>query len=117
MTGTETRQHFVVETHREGTVEVVVVRGDADPATVPLLAAVLDTVVARRPERVEVDLSGVTYLDARALTVLSTARRRLGARRAVLALRHPGPVVAQVLEVAGMTNSFQVVDRSLCSAG
>ena len=117
MTGTETHQHFVVDTHREGTIEVVVVRGDAGPATVPLLAAVLDTVVARRPVRVEVDLSEVTFLDARALTVLSTARRRLAARRAVLALRHPGPVAVRVLETTGMSSSFPVVGRSLSRTG
>ena len=38
--------HFVVETHRNGTTEVVVVQGDVDIATAPLLRAVLDTVVA-----------------------------------------------------------------------
>ena len=51
--------HFVVDARRTGTTELVQVRGEVDIATAPLLRAVLDTVVGRRPTRVEVDLSAV----------------------------------------------------------
>lgn len=117
MTETETPQHFVVDTRRDGTAEVVVVSGEADIATVPLLRAVLDTVLARRPTRVEVDLSGTTLLDAEALTVLLAVRRRLAARHVVLALRDPSPVAVRLLELTRMTGFFEVVDRSLRRAG
>lgn len=117
MTETETHQHFVVDTRRDGTVEVVVVGGEVDIATVPLLSAVLDTVLARRPARVEVDLSGTAFLDAEALTVLLAARRRLAARHAVLALRDPSPVAARLLELTRTTGFFEVVDRGLRRAG
>ena len=116
-TETETYQHFVVDTHRDGRAEVVVVRGEADIATVPLLRAVLDTVLARRPAVVEVDLSGTTFLDVEALTVLLAARRRLAARHGVLALREPAPAVVRLLELTRMTGFFEVVDRTLRRAG
>lgn len=92
-------EHFVVDTHRDGATEVVVVRGEVDIATAPLLRAVLDSVVGRRPARVEVDLAGVSFLDAYALTTLAAVRRRLATRRAVLALRDPSPAASRVLQL------------------
>ncbi len=99
---------FVVDTHRNGTAEIVEVRGEVDLATAPLLRAVLDTVVARRPGRVEVDLSGTTFLDAHALSTLAAVRSRLAGRHVRLLLRDPSPVVVRLLEVAGMTRAFEI---------
>jgi anti-sigma B factor antagonist len=101
--------HVVVEAHRNGTTEVVVVRGDVDVATAPLLRAVLDTVVARRPNRVEVDLSGATFLDAQALTTLAAVRRRLAGRHAQLVLRDPSPAALRLLELTRMSLTFEIV--------
>jgi anti-sigma B factor antagonist len=100
--------HFVVDTHRNGTTEIVVVSGDVDIATAPLLRAVLDAVVARRPNRVEIDLSGATFLDAHALTTLAAVRRRLGGRRAQLVLRDPSPAALRLLELTRMTLTFEI---------
>lgn len=57
-------EHFVIDTHREGTTEIVAIRGGVDINTAPLLRAVLDTVVRRRPRRVEVDLSAASHFGA-----------------------------------------------------
>jgi anti-sigma B factor antagonist len=100
--------HFVVDTRRDGTSEVVEVRGEVDIATAPLLRAVLDTVVGRRPNRVEVDLSGTTFLDAHALSTLTAVRRRLAGRHARLVLRDPSPVVVRLLELTGLAHAFEV---------
>lgn len=100
---------FLVDTYAEGPVVVVVVRGEVDAATAPLLRAVLDTVVCRRPARVEVDLSGASFLGAPALSILTEARRRLAARHAVLALRNPGPAAWRLLGLAGTSVAFEVV--------
>ena len=101
--------HFVVDTRRSGSTEVVEVRGEVDIATAPLLRAVLDTVVGRRPTRVEVDLSGTTFMDAHALTTLSAVRRRLASRHATLAVRDPSPVVVRLLELSGTEHAFEIV--------
>lgn len=103
---------FVIDTHRDGPVDVVVVSGEVDIATAPLLAAVLDAVLARRPARVEVDLSDATFLDAYALSTLAAARRRLAARRGTLALRDPSPAARRVLELSRTTLAFDVVDTA-----
>lgn len=92
-----TAEHFVIDTHRDGSTEVVVVRGEVDAATVPLLRAVLDTVVGRRPGRLEVDLSGASYLGVHALTTLAQIRGLLTARRVRLVLRDPSPAARRLL--------------------
>ena len=104
--------HFVVDTRRDGSAEVVQVTGEVDIATAPLLRAVLDTVVGRRPSLVEVDLSGATFLDAHALSVLTAVRRRLAGRHARLVLRDPSPVALRLLELTGMTHAFEIVTGS-----
>jgi anti-sigma B factor antagonist len=108
VTGVSAQPHFVVETRRSGTAELVQVRGEVDIATAPLLRAVLDTVVARRPTRVEVDLSGATFMDAQALATLAAVRRRLASRHAALVLRDPSPAVVRLLELSGATHPFQI---------
>jgi anti-sigma B factor antagonist len=107
MTAAPAAPHFVVDTHRDGATEVVLVRGEVDIATAPLLRAVLETVLARRPARVEVDLSGATFLDPHALTELAAVRRRLASRRAVLVLRDPSPVVLRLLELTRPVPAFE----------
>jgi anti-anti-sigma factor len=100
--------HFVVDARRIGTTELVQVRGEVDIATAPLLRAVLEAVVGRRPTRVEVDLSGATFVDAHALTTLIAARRRLANRHAALVLRDPSPVVVRLLELSGTEYGFEI---------
>ena len=101
-------EDFTVDVVRCGGKEVVTIRGELDLATAPLLRAVLDTVHARRPRRVEVDLSGVSYLDASAMTTLVAARRRLGARGTTLALHRPSPITRRVLELTGFDRVFEI---------
>lgn len=105
-------EHFVVvDTHRDGATEVVVVRGEVDAATAPVLRAVLDGVLVRRPARVEVDLSGASFLDEYALTTLAAVRRRLASRRAVLALRDPSPAAGAALRQTRL--DFEVVTSAV----
>jgi anti-sigma B factor antagonist len=98
-------QDFALDTHREGGVQVVVVRGELDMATAPLLRSVLATVGDRLPPRVELDLSGVTFLDAYALAVLHIAVRSTPPGRR-LALRNPSRAVRRVLHLSGLETAF-----------
>jgi anti-anti-sigma factor len=108
VTSAASAPHFVVDTRRTGTTELVQVRGEVDIATAPLLRAVLDTVVGRRPTRVEVDLSGATFMDAHALTTLTAVRRRLAGRHTRLVLRDPSAVVVRLLELSGTEYAFEI---------
>lgn len=101
-------EDFCVDVVHGDSQDVVVIRGELDLATAPLLRAALDTVHARRPRRVEVDLSGVSFLDACAVTTLVAARRRLGARGAALGLHRPSPIARRVLELTGFDRVFEI---------
>lgn len=105
-------EHFVVDTHRDGTVDVVVVRGDVDTSTAPLLRAVLDAVMVRRPSRVEVDLSGASFLGTQALTALVGARRRLAVRRVALVLCNPSPAARRLFTLTRTDLAFTIVDTA-----
>lgn len=115
-------QDFALDTSREGDVQVVAVRGELDMATAPLLRSVLATVGNRLPPRVELDLSGVTFVDAYALAVLHLAVRSTPRSRR-LALRDPSPVVRRALHLTGLETAFPGVappprpDRAARRAG
>ncbi|HST63977.1 MAG TPA: STAS domain-containing protein [Mycobacteriales bacterium] len=99
---------FAIDVVRADGQETVRVRGELDIATAPLLRAALEGVYARRPVRVEVDLSEVTFLDASSLAGLIAARRRLAAQRAVLVLVDPSPIVRRVLDITGLDRMTDV---------
>lgn len=92
---------FAVEVVRGDGYETVVVSGELYGGTAPLLGGVLDTVYARRPQRLEVDLSGLTFLAADTAGALVAVHRRLG-RGADLVLLHPSPAVHRVLAAIGL---------------
>jgi anti-sigma B factor antagonist len=92
---------FTADLIRGASVDLMVVRGDLDIATAPLLRSVLDMVCSGRARALDLDLSAVSFLDAYALATLITARRRLSARGAEIVLRDPSPIVRRVLELTG----------------
>lgn len=100
-------QDFVLDTRREGSRAVLVVRGELDIATAPLVRSALGAVCARFPLRVEIDLSGVTFMDSCGLAVLDDARRSTPAGR-VLALRDPSPSARRILALTGLDAAFEV---------
>jgi anti-anti-sigma factor len=92
-----------------GTVTTVVVSGELDPATVPLLTASVEATVAQAGGRVVLDLGAVTFLDGAGLrglhhlallpTVTITGLRgpvrqfveRFGCNDELVPDRRPGP--------------------------
>lgn len=64
---------------------------------------------AENPNRLVVDLSGVTFIDSTALGVLIEARTKLANRRGFL-LAAPGLETRRALEVSGLDRHFAVHD-------
>lgn len=54
------------------------VHGELDRETTPRLATALRKALAESPGRVELDLSGVTFMDSQGLRILLEAKRRAG---------------------------------------
>lgn len=81
----------------------VVLRGDLDPVTMPLLVRRLAQVLADRPRHLVLDLAGVTFLDCASARLIAGTGRHLpdGVRPAV---RSPSPAARRVLELTGLAD-------------
>lgn len=60
------------------------------------------TVEATDSDRIDVDMSGVTFLDSSGIGVLVAAQRLAASRGATLMLREPTAMVRMVLEIANL---------------
>lgn len=79
----------------------VLVRGELDLVTAPILARHLDGVGPER-EVVEVDLAGVTFMDVRGVNALIDARAALAAAGRRLAIHAPSDAVRRTLRLCGV---------------
>lgn len=75
-----------VRTRQHDGVLTALVRGVVTSRTAPLLRLPFDSVYARRPATVEIDLTGATFADGQGLLTVIAARRRLAARNAEVSL-------------------------------
>jgi anti-anti-sigma factor len=85
-----------------GTVRVAV-SGEIDLSTADVFrAGLLNVVSAQLPERIEVDLAGVTFLDCSALTVLVVVAKAAARGGWQLRITNPQPVVRRILALTGL---------------
>ena len=99
VTGTEERDSGVV----------VRLAGELDLYNAHLVRKELIGAAERGPERLIVELSGVTFIDSTALGVLIEARTLLENRRGFL-LVGPGLETRRALEISGLDRHFAVHD-------
>ena len=99
MTGLDGRVTIEVEA-RPG-ITTIVVRGELDLVTMPVLAARLALALRDRPGRLVFDLSGTRFMDCGSARLIAAAGRWLpdGGRPVI---RHPRPGVRRVLELTGL---------------
>ena len=86
----------------------VEVTGEIDMTTAADLAAALRQAVDTRPDRLEVDLSGVTFLGCAGLDALRTAQRSTPALVVTAAPR----AARRLLAIAGLTDSSAAASRT-----
>ena len=92
----------------EGAVVILVV-GDLDVVTEPTFTAALRRIRLGGAPVAIVDLSEVTFLDARGLAALVRLRRRVTADAGRLGLVTP-PRVLKLLHLAGLDTAFEIFD-------
>jgi anti-anti-sigma factor len=79
----------------------MVITGELDLTTIPVLTWHLEQLLARSPRRLVFDLTAVTFIDVAAARLISGATRSLpGAGPPVV--RRPGPAARRVLELTGL---------------
>ena len=112
--GSAGRDDPVADIRRDDGRIVVSLTGELDLYNANEVRETLLACCAESPERLVVDLSGVTFIDSTALGVLIEARARLANRRGFL-LAAPGIETRRALEVSGLDRHF-VVHESLDDA-
>jgi len=82
--------------------------GDFDLATTPLLRDRLLSVLAAGGRLLIIDLSGVSFFDASALTVLIGTQRRARVLGMTVRLVAPRPQLAKLLRITGLDSTFRI---------
>jgi anti-anti-sigma factor len=86
---------------------VIQLVGEADVSTRGM-AEVFDAEVAKRPRLVVVDISGLSFIDSSALSIIMRAHRALHRDGGTLALVSPSPAVARTLQLIDIARAIPV---------
>ena len=86
----------------------LVVRGELDISTSASLRNNIDDALDSGARRVEIDLSGVVFMDSSALSTLVGARERAAGRGQTLSLLRPSPACSKVLGITGLDRVFDL---------
>ena len=98
---------LAIEVTASAGMATVVIRGELDPVTMPLLARRLAQVLADGPQRLALDLAGVTFIDCASARLIAGAGRHLPAD-ARPAIHFASPVVRRVLTLTGLAGHLEM---------
>jgi anti-anti-sigma factor len=101
-------KNFEVTTTTDNGVARVVVDGELDIATAPVLDARLADIERSMSETVELDLGKVAFMDSTGLRALLNARRRAETGGHRLRLLNLQPEVERVFDVTGVRKIFEI---------
>ena|SRR5437762_4256786 len=87
---------------------ILTVSGELDIATSGMLRQELNELLDGGTQRVEVDLSGVVFMDSSALSTLVGAHERAMEQNRDFALVSPSPACAKVLGITGLDRIFDL---------
>lgn len=91
---------------------VVSMSGEIDVFTAPYFRTMVDEALSTGADPFVVDLAGVTFMDARGLTVLVGARRRLDDSEGHLVVQAPRAPVRRLFEITNLTALLGVQGHS-----
>lgn len=80
--------------------------GEIDTATVHVVEEALEPALNEVSRRLEIDLSGVEFMDSSGLNVLVVARNKLNDRGADLVISEVNDQVRRLFELSGLTTAF-----------
>lgn len=108
-------QHFDVAVEWLEETVIVTVSGELDLVTAPQLSESMELVLERKPERVVIDLSRVSFLASAGMSLLASTHQKLseGIGFAVVA---DGPSTGRPLSLVGLDQVFGIyatVDEAL----
>lgn len=80
----------------------LIVTGEVDSSSAPLLGQALDGALDGRPEQLVVDLCAVTFLDSAGLSTLAVAHRRAREQQVTLRVLASASAVVRPLQITGL---------------
>jgi stage II sporulation protein AA (anti-sigma F factor antagonist) len=85
---------------------LLLLAGELDIATAPLVTEAANLIDRTTPECVIVDLSGLEFVDAAGLSALIQTREELTASGFLVLLRGTPPCLRRILEITKLTRTF-----------
>ena len=82
--------------------------GEIDVFTVVKLSAVINEVLREQPQRILLDMSGVTFCDSQGLGTLVVLSRKAQHARSLLALENVGDFLMRVLDITGLRSALMI---------
>lgn len=86
---------------------VIVLAGEVDLNSAPAFRAALDEALAAGVDDVEIDFTGVTFMDSSGLGAVIHAHRAASGLGRTLSLGARSPVVDRLLDVSGVERALQ----------
>jgi anti-sigma B factor antagonist len=108
-----------VSTRRKDRPNVLVLEGEIDLHVSPTVTTSLNAMIAKKPERVVLDLSRVTYIDSAGLAALIGAKQGVEVYGGKFALAGLHQAVRSIFEMSRLDQVFQIfpdVDAALAAA-
>ena len=87
---------------------VLPLKGEIDLHVSPSVTALLDEMIDKKPERLVVDLSGVTYIDSAGLAALIQAMQKVEAYGGKFLLAGLQETVRSIFEISRLDQVFQI---------
>jgi len=88
----------------------ILLEGELDPHTAPLLEQALNDLTSRGSRDVTLDLSGLEFMDSSGLRVIISAHKDFEAAGATLTLRNPTATIGRLLDVTNLRSHLRVED-------
>jgi anti-anti-sigma factor len=98
------RAEAVVNVRDENGTPVIWLSGELDITNIGLVRTAIDTVFDSHPDRVVLDVSGVTFTDSSGIALLALMTRK--ARE--VQVRSPTPIVRRLIELTGLDQILRI---------
>ena len=99
---------FSIETRSDGDRHVVSLSGEINLRSSPNLHESLLEIIAGRPDRIILDLSGVSYMDSSGIGTLVEIKRRMERDKGILVLAALQPRVRGLFEITKLERFFTI---------
>ena len=106
-------------TPRQSRFNVVPLKGEIDLHVSPIVTASLTAMIEKKPERMVIDLSDVTYIDSAGLAALIQAMQKVEAYGGKFLLAGLQETVRSIFEISRLDQVFQIfpdADTALAAA-